>query len=72
DPPLMFRWRDRLHRVHHADGPERIEPEWWREQAEPRDYYRVEDEQGRRYWVYRAGLHRPGHPARWFLHGVFA
>lgn len=71
DPPVMFRWRGRLHRVRRADGPERIEPEWWRELCEPRDYYRVEDEAGCRYWVYRAGLYQPGRTPRWFLHGVF-
>ena len=36
-----------------------------------RDYYRVEDEAGRRFWLFRAGL--PGDsPPRWFIHGVFA
>ena len=40
--------------------------------AELRDYYRVEDEDGRRFWLYRAGLYRADAPSRWFLHGVFA
>jgi protein ImuB len=71
DPPVMFRWRGDVHRVGRADGPERIEPEWWRELAEARDYYRVEDLEGRRFWLFRTGLHLPGRPARWFLHGVF-
>ncbi|WP_141693890.1 hypothetical protein [Methyloligella halotolerans] len=38
-----------------------------------RDYYRVEDEEGRRYWVYREGLYQEsedGDPA-WYLQGVF-
>lgn len=79
DPPLSFRWRHVLHRVRRADGPERIAPEWWRvedEGAETRDYYRVEDESGGRYWLYRAGLYIAGpnktyaHP-RWYLHGIF-
>jgi protein ImuB len=72
DPPLSFRWRRLHHRVRRADGPERIADEWWREAAAPRDYYRVEDEEGRRFWLYRAGLYRPQVPPRWFLHGIFA
>ncbi|HTO81046.1 MAG TPA: DUF6504 family protein, partial [Methylomirabilota bacterium] len=72
-PPVMFRWRARLHRIAHAEGPERIEPEWWRPEdaaAPPRDYFRVEDEAGRRFWLYRAG--QPPADGRWYLHGLFA
>jgi protein ImuB len=75
DPPLMFRWRRRLYRVARAEGPERIMGEWWRGTREAellRDYYRVEDEDGRRYWLFRAGLYRPEIRARWFLHGLYA
>jgi protein ImuB len=82
DPPLLFRWRGRLHRVAGADGPERLSPEWWRRPAgggpadravgEERDYYRVEDGEGRRFWLFRAGSGPPGQSARWFLHGRFA
>ncbi|MBP2293029.1 Y-family DNA polymerase [Azospirillum rugosum] len=71
DPPIMFRWRGTLHRVRFADGPERIEAEWWRREGEVRDYYRVEDADGRRFWVFRQGLYRPGVKAQWFLHGFF-
>ncbi len=71
DPPFLFRWRRLAHRVRRADGPERIADEWWRETAEPRDYYRVEDEAGRRFWLYRAGFYHAHIPPRWFLHGVF-
>ncbi|MCW2237838.1 Y-family DNA polymerase [Azospirillum canadense] len=71
DPPVMFRWRGALHRVSHADGPERIEAEWWRRTGDPRDYYRVEDADGRRFWVFRQGLYRPDAKAQWFLHGFF-
>ncbi|MBV9586531.1 MAG: DNA polymerase Y family protein, partial [Alphaproteobacteria bacterium] len=80
DPPFRFHWRRVWHRVRHADGPERIAQEWWTADsaADPResgdsirDYYRVEDEEGRRFWLYRAGL--PGDPPpRWFVHGIFA
>ena len=55
EPPVLLRRRGRVHRIAHADGPERIESEWWRETVPYRDYYRVEDEHGRRWWVYRAG-----------------
>lgn len=71
DPPLMFRWRGRVHRIRHAAGPERIEPEWWRRDGEPRDYYRVEDSDGHRFWLYRRGLYQPGRSPVWFLHGMF-
>ena len=82
-PPIAFRWQGRTRRVHAAEGPERIGPEWWllapTQQANtdahtsvPRDYYRIEDEDGGRFWVYREGAYRPDHPARWYLHGMFA
>jgi protein ImuB len=74
-PPLRFRWRRVLHEIARAEGPERIAPEWWRDgPAEPmRDYYRVEDAQGRRFWLFRAGLYeRDNELPRWFLHGLFA
>ncbi len=81
DPPSRFTWRRRTHRVAQVDGPERIAEEWWRPDGRLtggdgapdaiRDYYRVEDETGRRFWLFRAGL--PGDPPpRWFIHGVFA
>jgi protein ImuB len=72
DPPVMFRWRRIVHRVAAADGPERIGPEWWTDKiGPPRDYYRVEDHNGRRFWVYREGLYGSAAPPRWFLHGFF-
>ncbi|MGE0717503.1 MAG: DNA polymerase Y family protein, partial [Alphaproteobacteria bacterium] len=72
DPPVQFRWRAALHRVRRADGPERIAAEWWREEGGVRDYYRVEDEAGRRFWLFRSGLHGDEREPRWFLHGFFA
>lgn len=69
-PPRRFRWRRVERRVTAAEGPERLSPEWWRAPpGEIRDYYRIEDVQGRRFWVYR--LVRRGPPA-WYLHGMFA
>ncbi len=73
-PPVIFRWRNARHRVNRAEGPERIAAEWWRdgEEAPTRDYYRVEDEAGRRYWLFREGLYeRETGTPRWFLHGLF-
>jgi protein ImuB len=74
-PPVRFRWRHMLHEVAHAEGPERIAMEWWRDadnRALTRDYFRVESREGVRVWLYREGLLRAGEPIRWFLHGVFA
>jgi protein ImuB len=74
-PPARFRWRRALHQVARAEGPERIAMEWWRsDRGEPtRDYFRIEDEKGRRFWLYRDGLYdRETETPRWFMHGVFA
>lgn len=70
-PPMLFRYKGKLHEVVKADGPERIEQEWWLQQGEHRDYYRVEDEEGRRYWLFRLG-HYHDKIYQWFLHGFFA
>lgn len=75
-PPVRFRWRRVLHQVAHAEGPERIAMEWWRDQsgrALTRDYFRLESREGVRAWVYREGLYgRELAEPRWFLHGLFA
>ena len=84
-PPLRFRWRGALHVVRLAEGPERIAAEWWRHEgahgghaatnaaagALTRDYYRVEDAEGRRWWVFRHGLHDEAVHPGWYLHGQF-
>jgi protein ImuB len=73
-PPRSFRWRRVSYRVARAEGPERIEPEWWRrDRTRTRDYYRVEDVEGRRFWLYRDGLYNRDEkdPPRWYLHGMF-
>ena len=78
-PPAVFRWRHRLHQLRRMDGPERISPEWWRQDRNwsggPRDYWRIEDADGRRLWLYReedrrekAGVEK----TQWFVHGIFA
>lgn len=74
-PPRRFRWRRQLHDVTRHEGPERITAEWWRRAdgaGLTRDYYRVEDSRGQRFWLFRHGLYgsekaNPG----WFLHGLF-
>ena len=73
--PRRFVWRRAVHDIARAAGPERIAPEWWREpsSARLRDYYRVEDTSGRRFWIYREGVigdGRGGLP-NWFMHGLF-
>lgn len=74
-PPMRFRWRRVLHDVARAEGPERIEPEWWRKNngAPARDYYRVEDAHGCRFWIFRQGHYAESDTQpRWFVHGLFA
>jgi protein ImuB len=72
-PPVRFRWRRAVHEVVCAEGPERIEGAWWSEEGGPaRDYFRVEDKAGLRFWLFRAGLYRDISPPRWFLHGMYA
>jgi protein ImuB len=84
-PPVRFRWRRVVHEIAAIEGPERIAPEWWNGDAErraegevvppgalTRDYFRAEDRQGRRFWLYREGLFgRETAQPRWFLHGLF-
>lgn len=75
-PPARFKWRRIAHEIAHAEGPERIAMEWWRDETGrglTRDYFRVEDREGRRFWLYREGLFdnettRP----QWYVHGLFA
>jgi protein ImuB len=72
-PPVRFRWRRALYRIVRAEGPERIASEWWRDDEPSRDYFRVEDISGHRFWLFREGLYgRETVTPRWYLHGVFA
>ncbi len=71
-PPMLFRYKNKVHKIVKADGPERIEQEWWINQGRHRDYYFVEDEQGCRYWLFRSGHYDGGKQDRWFLHGYCA
>ncbi|MCD2182622.1 Y-family DNA polymerase [Rhizobium sp. GN54] len=75
DAPKTFRWRRSFHRITRTEGPERIAAEWWidGEDHPSRDYFRVEDDAGRRYWLFREGIYRDDAALpRWFIHGVFA
>jgi protein ImuB len=81
-PPARFQWRRATHKVVHVEGPERVAMEWWRPQGAmlTRDYFRVEDEEGSRFWLYRDGLYdreieqQEGKVIQpnWFMHGLFA
>ncbi|MCW2393210.1 protein ImuB [Sphingobium sp. B1D7B] len=79
-PPHRFRWKRRLHEVRLYEGPERIASEWWRRKGGEapgkagltRDYYRIEDVRGRRYWIFRHGLYDEKPDPNWYLHGLFA
>jgi protein ImuB len=71
-PPMLFRYKGCTHHVKKADGPERIEREWWIDKGEHRDYYQIEDEIGQRYWIFRSGHYKNGKSQQWFIHGYFA
>ena len=71
-PPMLFRYKGKLHKIKNADGPERIETEWWLEKGQHRDYYSVEDEEGNRYWLFRLGHYTSDQKPQWFIHGFFA
>ncbi|MEX3011835.1 DNA polymerase Y family protein [Hoeflea sp. TYP-13] len=74
-PPIRFRWRKTLYRITRSEGPERIACEWWRDGrgGHSRDYFRVEDEEGYRFWIFRQGLfERETRNPKWFMHGLFA
>jgi protein ImuB len=70
-PPIRFRWRRVLREVVRAEGPERIAGDWLKNEP-TRDFYRVEDKQGRRYWLYREGLYGEADTPRWYMAGLFA
>jgi protein ImuB len=81
-PPHQFTWRRALHAVVRSEGPERIAMEWWKEDGKrlTRDYFRIEDAEGLRFWIFRDGLYESelrdeegkSVPANWFVHGLFA
>jgi len=85
DPPRQFHWRRHAHKVVRVEGPERVADEWWRPRLNGRiapantvppvrDYYRVEDDDGGRFWLFRDGPHNATAQGttKWFLHGFCA
>jgi len=96
-PPAAIRWRKIMHRIVRGEGPQRLAPEWWRTAPaddpaaaftrRTRDYYRVENAAGQRFWVFRQGLYdgpygdgpggggpgaQPADAPDWFVHGIYA
>ena len=75
-PPYRFRWKGTQHRVARHEGPERITMPWWQGRRKAarltRDYYRVEDSEGRRFWLFRHGLYEEKPDPAWYMHGLFA
>jgi protein ImuB len=72
--PASFHWRRMQHRVLKSEGPERLATEWWLDGAEvaDRDYFRIEDDKGRRFWIYRQGHYERDTAQSWFMHGIIA
>jgi protein ImuB len=77
-PPHRFRWHRAFHEVRRFEGPERIASEWWKRRdgtvdraGLTRDYYRVEDARGRRFWIFRHGLYEEKPNPQWYMHGLF-
>ena len=73
-PPAQFIWQKRTHKIIHATGPERIAPAWWLAPigSRTRDYFRLRDDQGAGFWLYREGLPERHETPTWYLHGFFA
>ena len=79
-PASVFIGKKKL-KIALADGPERITPEWWQSNnflkktrymsSNTRDYYRVEDVSGKRYWIYKEGIYQHDKTSKWYIHGFF-
>ena len=64
--PISFSWRGEVHRLLHAVGPERIAGQWWQGHHKTRDYFDVEDPNGKRFWIFRVM-----ESGKWYVHGEF-
>jgi len=64
--PISFTLGRHVHRLVHTIGPERIAGQWWEGHHKTRDYFIVEDEEGRRFWIFRVMQ-----SSRWYIHGEF-
>jgi protein ImuB len=71
-PPMLFRYQNVVHKIKWADGPNRIEQEWWISDGLHRDYYSVEDDNGNRYWIFRLGHYGNEQSPEWYIHGFYA
>ena len=95
-PPRLFQWRRQRHRLVRWSGPERLTPAWWdrpnghlghfsddaRSTPLTKDYFHVEDEEGRQFWLARSSSgptapfgDRTGQAAgrtEWTVEGLFA
>ncbi|PWT73522.1 MAG: nucleotidyltransferase [Bacteroidetes bacterium] len=71
-PPMNFRYKGQVHKIIKADACERLESEWWADGGLHRDYYIVEDEEGKRHWLFRLGHYDNDNNPSWFIHGFFA
>ena len=68
-------WLERIPEVKEGKDPEEVRKQavMMKTARSTRDYFRVEDVEGRRYWLYRQGLYDGTQPPpRWFMHGLFA
>lgn len=66
ESPVQFFIGHRKRRIVRSEGPERLTAEWWRDKTscwDTRDYYRIEDDQGFRFWIFHDSSEH------WFLHG---
>ena len=64
--PVSFTHSGRSYQVTHLRGPERICGVWWEGRNKTRDYFDIESESGRRFWLFRVVETR-----KWYLHGIF-
>jgi protein ImuB len=64
--PVSFSWRGQVRRIVHSTGPERIAGQWWRGHRKTRDYFDVEDPDGKRCWIFRVM-----ETGKWYVHGEF-
>lgn len=68
--PSLLTWREKRYAIVRGVGPERIAEEWWHKklngELDERDYFRVQEEQGQWFWVFRERRSRS-----WFVHGVW-
>jgi protein ImuB len=67
-PPSLITWNRQRIRITQGYGPERISLEWWDDssKSEYRDYFTIQDDEGKWWWVYRTFPDQ-----QWYIHGVW-